>query len=161
MENKVNGRRGFLKGFGLGGVVLSGAAGSYLAATREIPNVASSGVPIAHSNPNDVPAIPPAPDIAHLAPKEGATSLMITGDNRPPPPPPPPAPIVSPFVTTAGSSYVMTGCTSTLYSQSMLSIGSNGKCPDDQLNRVAMAVGKDDRLWIKVGDSWKRVVLEG
>jgi hypothetical protein len=27
-------------------------------------------------------------------------------------------------------------------------------------NSVAMTVGKDNRLWIKVGDEWKRVALE-
>lgn len=27
-------------------------------------------------------------------------------------------------------------------------------------NKVAMAVGKDDRLWIKVGEEWKRVSIE-
>jgi hypothetical protein len=28
-------------------------------------------------------------------------------------------------------------------------------------NSVAMAVGKDDRLWMKIGDEWKRVSIEG
>ena len=27
-------------------------------------------------------------------------------------------------------------------------------------NQVHLSVGKDDRLWIKVGDSWKRVAVE-
>ena len=27
-------------------------------------------------------------------------------------------------------------------------------------NKVEMSVGKDDRLWIKVGDEWKRVAVE-
>ena len=27
-------------------------------------------------------------------------------------------------------------------------------------NTVAMTVGKDNRLWIKVGDEWKRVAIE-
>lgn len=27
-------------------------------------------------------------------------------------------------------------------------------------NKVHMAVGRDDRLWIKVGDEWRRVALE-
>lgn len=27
-------------------------------------------------------------------------------------------------------------------------------------NKVHLAVGKDDRLWIKVGDSWKRVSID-
>lgn len=28
-------------------------------------------------------------------------------------------------------------------------------------NRVEMSVGKDNRLWIKAGEEWKRVVIEG
>ena len=28
-------------------------------------------------------------------------------------------------------------------------------------NRVAMSVGRDNRLWIKVDDQWRRVALEG
>jgi hypothetical protein len=27
-------------------------------------------------------------------------------------------------------------------------------------NKVHLSVGKDDRLWIKVGEDWKRVVVE-
>lgn len=27
-------------------------------------------------------------------------------------------------------------------------------------NQVTMAVGKDNRLWIKVGEDWKRVAIE-
>jgi len=30
----------------------------------------------------------------------------------------------------------------------------------EYLNKVSMSVGKDDRLWIKVGDEWKRVAIE-
>jgi hypothetical protein len=153
---KINGRRGFLKGFGLAGVVLGGASGGYIAATREIANVASANVATDHSSVHDIEAASGTPDIAHLAPKENATSLVITGDNRPPPPPPPPV------TTFTDSSYVMT-CATSIQPQTTLSIGGNfiNRCPEDQLNRVAMAVGKDDRLWIKVGEQWKRVVVEG
>jgi hypothetical protein len=28
-------------------------------------------------------------------------------------------------------------------------------------NSVAMSVGKDNRLWMKIGDEWKRVSIEG
>lgn len=148
---KVNGRRGFLKGFGIGGVILGGAAGGYLAATREIANVASTSLPASGSNLNDNPVAPPAPDIAHLAPKQGATSLVITGDNRPPPPPAP-MPVCNGYTFTVPPTM-----------NASLSISGNftQQCPSDQLNRVAMAVGKDDRLWIKIGEQWKRVVVEG
>lgn len=29
-----------------------------------------------------------------------------------------------------------------------------------QTNKLDMTVGKDDRLWIRVGDKWKRVAIE-
>lgn len=143
MDQKVNARRGFLKGFGLGGVILGGAAGGYLAATREIANVASSEVST---------QVTQAPDITHLAPKEGATSLVITGDNRPPAPPPPPV------AYNPNYGYTLT-CSTT--AMSTLTISGSNPCPDNERNKVAMAVGKDDRLWIRVGDQWKRVVVEG
>lgn len=28
-------------------------------------------------------------------------------------------------------------------------------------NSVSLSVGKDNRLWIRVGDEWKRVAIEG
>jgi hypothetical protein len=151
--DKVNGRRSFLKGFGIGGVVLGGAASGYLAATREIANVASASIPSAVSNGDALQASAGAPDIAHLAPKEGATSLVITGDNRPPAPPPP-------VVYNPDNGYTL-ACSTSSMSTLMISGNHVNKCPPDELNRVSMAVGKDDRLWIKVGEQWKRVVLEG
>jgi hypothetical protein len=30
----------------------------------------------------------------------------------------------------------------------------------DEETKVSMAVGKDGHLWLKIGDSWKRVVTE-
>lgn len=155
---KVNGRRGFLKGFGLAGAILGGASGGYIAATREVANVASTPLPPVGSNTNDGAVVHPAPDIAHLAPKEGATALVITGDNRPPPPPAPVQSWSAYNVPNTLNGYTMS-CSTT--AQSTLMIGASNPCPDSERNKVAMAVGKDDRLWIRVGDSWKRVVVEG
>lgn len=31
---------------------------------------------------------------------------------------------------------------------------------NNNANKVTMSVGKDDRLWIKTGDQWRRVALE-
>ena len=155
---KVNGRRGFLKGFGLAGVVLGGASGGYIAATREIANVASANVATDHSSVHDIEAASGTPDIAHLAPKEGATSLVITGDNRPPPPPAPVQSWSGFNIPSEHNGYMMS-CSTT--AQSTLTISSSNPCPDSERNKVAMAVGKDDRLWIRVGDQWKRVVVEG
>lgn len=75
-------------------------------------------------------------DISHLAPPTGATTLQITGSYGQAPKP---APVSNGF----GTSYYLTGLTS------------------ETTNRVTMTVGKDDRLWIKVGDEWRRVALEG
>lgn len=135
-------RRGFLKGLGLASVV----AGGFVAGRQAISNTAPMPVAVA-------PAVEPKEDISHLAPKTNATSLVITGDNRPPPPP-------APVVFNPQNGYTLT-CSS--LSQSSISISGNfyNKCPEDELNRVAMAVGKDDRLWIRVGEQWKRVVVEG
>ena len=143
MEKEVAKRRGFLKGFGLVGAVVGGVV-----AGREILSN-NAPAPVALSAPTA------EPDIAHLAPKEGATSLMITGDNRPPPPP---APVQSWSAYNVPNNGYTIACAT--MQQSTLSIGTN-MCPSDELNKVSMAVGKDDRLWIKVGDAWKRVVVEG
>jgi hypothetical protein len=125
-------RRRFLKGFGLLGIALSGAA-----AAREA--VSNTGVIGVGTGTNNVPAVidpPVVEDIAHLAPL-GKTTLQLTTDNTPPPPPPPGGFMI-------GSSYP--------------SILSGYKETD---NKVTLSVGKDDRLWIKVGDTWRRVALEG
>jgi len=136
----MNARRKFLKGIGLWSSVAAGAATPFLANTG-----ASSVV----RNTTDTPvACTVDPSLAPL----GQTNLMLTADNRPPPPP---------VTTFADSSYVMT-CATSIQPQTTLSIGGNfiNRCPEDQLNRVAMAVGKDNRLWIEVDGTWRRVALE-
>jgi hypothetical protein len=134
-------RRRFLKGFGLLGIALSGAA----AAREAISNTGVIGV---GTGTNNVPAVidpPVVEDIAHLAPL-GKMNLQLTADNTPPPPPPP-APAGGFMIGgyTTGSSY-----------STILSSG----CKETD-NRVTLSVGKDDRLWIKIGDTWRRVALEG
>ena len=67
---KVNGRRRFLRGFGLGGVIASGVATGYVAS--KVIN-------------QPLPAL--KEDISHLAPAGGTSnSLIIMRDNDPPPP---------------------------------------------------------------------------
>lgn len=142
MEN-TNARRGFLKGFGL----LSAAAGGFLATQTSFANTPS---PTPIGSPVDVERdIGPVEDIAHLAPL-GKTTLQLTADNIPPPPPPPPQPApigVNSFdgYTTIGSSYP--------------SILGDGYKETD--NKVTLSVGKDNRLWIQVDGTWRRVALEG
>ena len=144
---KVNARRGFLKGFGLGAAVIGGFASTGAA---NAVSVVGSSVPVDSDQPERVDR-DAVEDIGHLAPKENATSLVITGDNRPPPPPAPIAVSTSPYVI----------CNSNGPASGGLFVGNfTQSCPSDELNKVSMAVGKDDRLWIRVGDSWKRVALE-
>jgi hypothetical protein len=149
----MNGRRGFIKGFGLLSAVIAGgtAAQTANAATA----VAGPGL----SNDNSSTA---REAIDHLAPRNGATALTITGDNRPPEPPKPivyaeSGGYVSTYTMLDPSAYTMVTSTSTPF----LIGGNDTSCTPKELNSVTMAVGKDDRLWIKIGDSWKRVAIEG
>ena len=137
---KINARRGFLKGFGL----FSAAAGGFLATQGALANTPSpSPIGLTAATERDVG---PVEDIAHLAPL-GKTTLQLVADNTPPPPPQP---------YTPGNynvdGYLITG-------SSYLSILSDGHKETD--NKVTLSVGKDDRLWIKIGDTWRRVALEG
>ena len=131
-------RRRFIKGFGLLGLALSGAA-----AARE--TISNTGVIGVGTGTNNVPTVidpPVVEDIAHLAPL-GHTTLQLVANNIPPPPPPPAQP--GEFMFTTGSSYP--------------TILGNGYSETD--NKVTMSVGKDNRLWIKIGEQWRRVALEG
>jgi hypothetical protein len=134
-------RRRFIKGFGLLGLALSGAA-----AAREA--VSNTGVIGVGTGTNNVPAVidpPVVEDIAHLAPL-GTYNLQLTANNIPPPPPPPQT-FTPGIATLTGSSYPYP------------SILNNG-CKETD-NTVTLSVGKDNRLWIKIGDTWRRVALEG
>ena len=139
MEN-VNVRRGFLKGFGL----LGAAAGGFLAVQNSFANTPSP-TPIGSST-NVERDIGPVEDIAHLAPL-GKTTLQLTADNIPPPPPKP-----APIGGYTFDGYAVTG-------SSHISILYEGYKETD--NKVTMSAGKDNRLWIKVGEQWRRVALEG
>ena len=143
MEN-VNARRGFLKGFGLFGA----AAGGFLAVQSSFANTPSP-TPIGSSTGPEH-SVGPVEDITHLAPL-GKTTLQLTADNTPPPPPPPPQPVSVGGYTIDG--YMITG-------SSHLSILSDGYHKETD-NKVTLSVGKDNRLWIKMGDTWRRVALEG
>ena len=142
MEN-VNARRGFLKGFGL----FSAAAGGFLAAQNSFANTPP---PTPIGVPTDAKRdVGPVEDIAHLAPL-GTTTIALNADNRPPPPPPPPSVTGSPYVISATGSYV----------SSVASLGSDPYVPEGH-NQIKMSVGKDNRLWIEVDGTWRRVALEG
>jgi hypothetical protein len=72
-------------------------------------------------------------DITHLAPPKNAHTLQITG------------------------SYDEPKAPATPYGPYGIQFHSNPRVT----NSVAMSVGKDDRLWMKIGDEWKRVSIEG
>jgi hypothetical protein len=103
-------RRKFMKGFGLLGAVLAGAA--------------TTKVVVEHVEKKE------QEDISHLAP-DAKTTFVLQGN-----------PVEKETVQFQGSSF---------YIQPM---------NHEYQNKVAMAVGKDDRLWIKVGEEWKRVSIE-
>ena len=108
-------RRGFLKNFGLLGMVVAGASTA-----------------LANNEPTVVPAPEQPKDFAHLAPENALTTLTITGDNR--------------TLEERGTN------SDGIYSYSFNSVHVT--------NQVSMSVGKDNRLWLKIGDDWKRVALD-
>lgn len=107
-------RRKFMKGFGLLGAVLAGAA--------------TTKVVIEHVDKKEKEK--EKENISHLAPNADAT-LILQGQK-----------VEKEPVQVQGSSF---------YIQPL---------NYEYQNKVAMAVGKDDRLWIKVGEEWKRVSIE-
>jgi len=123
---KVNGRRGFLKGFGLGGVIASGVAAGYV--TSKVIN-----------QPAALPApVEPKKDISHLAPVDKAGMhghLQIMKNNEPDPLP---RDVNGMGYTLTIPSYDMTNA-----------------------NKVELTVGRDNHLWMRTPDGWKRFVVEG
>jgi hypothetical protein len=106
-------RRKFMKGFGLLGAVLAGAA--------------TTKVVVEHVEKKEKEK----EDISHLAP-DAKTTLVLQGNQ-----------VEKEPIPVAGSS--------SFYIQPL---------NYEYKNKVSMAVGKDDRLWIKVGEEWKRVSIE-
>jgi hypothetical protein len=74
-------------------------------------------------------------DISHLAPSSN-TNLMLTAQNKPK------------KVKPAGI---------TLEGQPIYFAESPQL---DELNKVTLSVGHDDRLWMKIGEKWHRVAIE-
>jgi hypothetical protein len=136
----MNGRRSFIKGFGLFGALGAG----YGAALLQDRAAQMAGPSLPDANSTTV-----AEDISHLAPL-GSTTLVLTANNKPPPPPPPPSPI------TFSDGYIATGSS---YIISSPALSMNGVSTPNQ-NNVKMSVGKDDRLWIEVDGKWRRVALD-
>lgn len=98
-------------------------------------------VAVAESLPAPLPALPEVKeDISHLAPPENATTIQFTGAYGKQPEPQPVSATCG--TATCGNSFYING-----FNQ-------------ETTHKVSMSVGLDNRLWIKVGDEWRRVALE-
>jgi hypothetical protein len=132
---KVNERRRFVKGIGFFAAILGG--GSALGAANSLPVAVPTvgGLPVTNGSSNLV-SEPVVEDISHLAPPENATTIQFTGAYGQQP--------KHQVVSHAyGDSIYINGFT------------------QETTHKVSMTVGLDNRLWIKVGDTWKRVAIEG
>lgn len=152
-----NGRRGFVKGFGLFSAVLAGAA--VVRAESAAPQLGNSVVPVPTSA-NVGKAIDPA--IISLIEEQASNHLQLThtyGEIAPPPPPLPSSLNGSVLISdwTTGSSV------------SFLQINANGGVNIGGKNKqfvpgtenevsVKMVVGPDGELYLKVKDQWKRIL---
>ena len=132
---RVNERRRFVKGIGFFAAILGGGSALSVANSLPVavPTVDSLPVTNGSSNPVSEPVVE---DISHLAPPENATAIQITGAYGEQPKP---------------------QVVSSLASNSFYINGFN----QETTHKVSMTVGLDNRLWLKVGDTWKRVALEG
>jgi hypothetical protein len=113
-----------------------GLLGAILGAT-------GGAVAMAQQQPAALPTVVPKEDISHLAPPRGATTLQITGS----------------YPTEEEKPYEGMR----LGADGSLGIGGGPyyfSSMQKQTHSVTMTVGKDNRLWIKVGDQWQRVALE-
>lgn len=139
----MDNRRKFLKGLGLIGAFASGAAASSV---------------VANNIPMDIKQ-----DTSGLEPT-GSHTIVLTADNAPPAPPDEPIQwqermrlgpngfSFTPSVVDYSSAIVPVATTAipTWYSVKN----------SQPSNSVKLSVGRDDRLWINVGGTWRRVALE-
>lgn len=82
-------------------------------------------------------------DISHLAPPDTATSIRLTGSYEEP------KQSSDMVFTTDGEERMRLGASGFYVTPSPL-----------PTHGVDMTVGKDNRLWIKIGNEWKRVAVE-
>jgi len=96
--------------------------------------VAGASAAMANTTPVVIPTPEPTKkDFAHLAPEGDATGILtLAADNR--------ARQEKEAQSNMGGMYIIPSFNPT--------------------NQVSMTVGKDDRLWLKIGDKWKRVALD-
>ena len=128
----MNGRRGFLRGLGLFSAVLGGSA------VYANGQPSRSPTPLVDNSNNTNTG-----DIDHLKPL-GHDNICLTSTNRP----------LQQYSFNSNNSL-------TIGVQGYQAYVVTDNTPVVQRNEVKMAVGKDNRLWIEVDGSWKRVALEG
>ena len=75
-------------------------------------------------------------DISHLAPL-GSTNIMLTADNKP-------EKVKPAGITLEGKPFYF----------------AVENKPIEEMNKVMLSVGHDDRLWMKIGETWHRVAIE-
>ena len=152
-----NGRRGFVKGFGLFSAVLAGAA--VVRAESAAPQLGNSVVPVPTSA-NVGKAIDPA--IISLIEEQASNHLQLThtyGEIAPPPPPLPSSlngsVLVSDWTTGSSASFLQ------INANGGVNIGGKNKqfIPGTENEvSVKMVVGPDGELYLKVRDQWKRIL---
>jgi len=92
-------------------------------------------------------------------------ALMTLAAHKPPPPPPPPPkyPKWNEFSMSIPKEYVDNYVTVGNWPTN-LTIGKGMEVEADhnfdESTKVAMSVGKDGHLWLKINDEWKRIVTE-
>ena len=100
---------------------------------------------------------------ASMAPDK---ALMTLAAHKPPPPPPPPPkyPQWNEFSMRIPKEYVDNYVTSFSTFNNKLTIGKGMEVEADMNfeteTKVAMSVGKDGHLWLKINNEWKRIVTE-
>jgi len=157
-----NGRRGFVKGFGLFSAMLAGAA--VVRAESAAPQLGNSVVPVPTSA-NVGEAIDPA--IISLIEEQATNHLQLTHTYGEIAPPPPPSPVERMRFCSDGSVLVSNWTTGS--SASFLQINANGGVNIGGKNKqfvpgtenevsVKMVVGPDGELYLKMKDQWKRVL---
>lgn len=138
----MNGRRNFIKGFGVLSAVLAGTS---------VARTANAATAMASSNLHDDNSSVHCEAIDHLAPS-GRANLTLVSDNTPPAPP---------AIASFGDGNISMDFYPKGYGQTMLCVGSSSFAPPKEQNSVALSVGKDNRLWIQVDGQWRRIALEG
>lgn len=140
----MSGRRSFLKGFGLIGAVVAGAT---------TPVVVQSKTKVV---PAPLPGIDK--DVVKVLTEQAPATLTLQATYGEVAPPPPPPTFSSPFTfTNNGTEYsrlVMNGGggISLGLTQKQFVPGTENK------QAVSLVPGPDGNLYIKVGDTWKRVL---